>query len=241
MLMHVINLDRASERLGVFRDRNQHIPDIARFSAIDGRDADKARLAAAGLIAPSLPYTDGALGNALSHIALWRRTVESGSPAMIIEDDAILSHHLLPSAEKLLATLRDDWDLVLWGWNFDAFIWLDLLPGASRAIVRLYQEDARRNSAAFQRIDVPRAAARVLHFFGTACYSVSPKGARALLDYCVPLRPLLIDFDGFGITMQNRTLDAMLNGICPRLRAFACVPPLALPENDHSRSMVVER
>src|SRR5258708_2157188 len=73
MIIQVINLSRNTERMERFQKLNKHLNKIRRFSAVDGSQQDLAKLIQAKRIDASIieTYTTGALGNALSHIALW--------------------------------------------------------------------------------------------------------------------------------------------------------------------------
>jgi hypothetical protein len=64
-------------------------------------------------------------------------------------------------------------------------------------------------------------------------YSVSPKGARALLDYCLPLRgERLIPFPGTGVVIKDTGIDCAVNGAFISMQAFVCVPPLVLHDDE---------
>ena len=103
MLMQkvLINLDRSTERLETFYRMNSHIKDIERFSAIDGRGI-RQTLKEKGLLQESfgVDYTDGALGNAMSHKALWERAVASGEALTVIEDDAVFCKNFEEEVEN---------------------------------------------------------------------------------------------------------------------------------------------
>jgi GR25 family glycosyltransferase involved in LPS biosynthesis len=71
--VYVINLDRDTERLQSFLAVNERIDDFIHFPAIDGRLRDRETLRQEGIISQGLPYYNGQLGCALSHIALWHR------------------------------------------------------------------------------------------------------------------------------------------------------------------------
>ena len=62
-------------------------------------------------------------------------------------------------------------------------------------------------------------------------YSVSPAGARALTEMCLPLRKRFIHFEGFGIGIPNNGIDCMMNLAYAKLRSYVCMPPLAVSEN----------
>jgi hypothetical protein len=59
-------------------------------------------------------------------------------------------------------------------------------------------------------------------------YSVSPKGARSLLKYCLPLRKRFIPFPGTGIVANDDGIDCVMCGAYSSMQAFVCIPPLVL-------------
>jgi len=83
----------------------------------------------------------------------------------------------------------------------------------------------------FQNIETVPAPMRLLHSFGTPCYSISPKGARALLDLCLPLSTGLVNFPRFGVRTENKGIDTAMNGAYPSLNAFVSMPPLVATEH----------
>src|SRR4029077_19869632 len=84
----VINLDRAPRKLQEFEAANRGLITFERFPAIEGLAVSKQAFVANGTFHADLDYTPGAIGCALSHISLWKRTVASGKPLTIFEDDA---------------------------------------------------------------------------------------------------------------------------------------------------------
>jgi glycosyl transferase family 25 len=238
MPISLINLDRSPDRLAAFHARNPHLGDVTRFRAVDGRELVRPRLVEQGLLRGEPNYTPGALGVFLSHVELWRTATKTKQAVTIAEDDAIFSRHFDRSSRALTEAAGPDWDLILWGWNFDVFLWIDLIPGVSPAVIRTFQERLREGVDAFQSQDLSPRLFRLLHFFGMVCYSVSPKGAGSLLDFCLPLRPMLIPFRGFDVTVENRGVDHLLNAVVPDLKAFVSIPPLVVTENRHETSTV---
>ncbi len=239
MGISLINLDRSPERLAAFHARNPHLEDVRRFSAIDGRRLVRSDLVKQGLLEGEPDYTPGALGLFLSHVELWRGVVQSGQEMTIAEDDAVFSHHFPEFSRTLVNSAGPDWDVIFWGWNFDVYLWVDLIPGVSPAVIRTFQDRLRDGIDAFQAQKLSPRLFKLLHFFGTVCYSVSPKGAKALLDFCLPLRPMLVPFPGFDVVVGNRGVDHLLNGILPDLKAFVSIPPLVVTENRHEISTIV--
>lgn len=115
--VYVINLDEDVERWQRLRAqfRDHGLPAPRRFSAIRGATVDEARkrqIRARRKIKTSFA-SDGHLGCALSHLALWKQALEGAlSHVTILEDDVTLS----PALGALLdVELPQDWDLLYLG------------------------------------------------------------------------------------------------------------------------------
>ena len=135
--MHLINLDRSHERLLRFRDHNGHLKEIIRVSATDGATVDREALVSSGYINRDLPYSDGTLGCAMSHVKLWEIAASQGRSLTIFEDDIVVSLHFEARAREVLAVVPADWDFIQWGYIFNPlFLWVDL--GVSKARLECY-------------------------------------------------------------------------------------------------------
>ena len=238
MQMRVINLNRSQDRLAGFRARNPARDDIVRFPAIDGSQADRGRLIATEVLSPDLEYTDGALGCALSHLMQWRDVIQSDAMLTIVEDDTILAANFVEEASRLLDLLPSDWEYVMWGYNFDAAVTFDLLPGYTPCQAVFDQDASRRSSQNFSCETVDSRLFRLFGAFGTACYSISPRGARRLLDFCLPLRPMMVQHPSLPGPLPNTGIDSMIAKLWPSMQAFVAVPPLAITDNEHAISTV---
>ncbi len=236
--IRLINLDRSATRLSEFQKRNHHLRHVVRFPGVDGRLLDKEKLIEGGVITRDLDYSIGALGAAMSHTTLWKMAVEEKRAITVAEDDGIFARHFEARSMALLAGLPIDWDIVMWGFNFAQKVWVDALPRVSGMEMDFYQGQLRQNIANFQDLDTVPMLFKLGHLFGLVCYSVSPKGARALLDYCLPFRPTLIDFHGFGVRTDNEGVDCIMNGAYPLLKAYVSIPPLVVTENRTEESTI---
>jgi GR25 family glycosyltransferase involved in LPS biosynthesis/glycosyltransferase involved in cell wall biosynthesis len=241
--IHLINLDRSTERLLRFNEYNGHLGNVIRVPAADGSALDREALINSGYITADLPYPAGTLGCALSHLKLWEMAVSQDRSVTIFEDDIVVSHQFEKRARQVLSVVPDDWDIIQWGYVFNpSFIWVDL--GVSKAKLEGYGERNYRDSArlrAFQAEQFPVAPVRLLHSFGLQGYSISAKGARAALAYCLPFRKRLIEFPGARVTINDIASDCTLCGLYPELKAYACVPPLLIEIGDDSARKAIDR
>jgi glycosyl transferase family 25 len=236
--IHLINLDRSTERLRRFQERNRHLENVVRVSAVDGAALARSDLVGAGYIAGDLICGPGTLGCAMSHFKLWEKAVQENRALTILEDDAVVAHHFALAATLVMSELPPDWDFIKWGWTLNLFAWLDL--GVSRVKLLPYGEAASRDAAdlhSFQVRAVPVTPVRMLHSFGLFGYSISPKGARAALGFCLPLRKRAIEFPVAGVALEAIGIDATLCGAYPDMQAFMCLPQLVVhaDEGDYVR------
>ena len=246
MQVCVINLDRSPERMAAFSQVNAHLGEVVRYSAVDGRALDLAALVAARLVAPDIhkTYTQGAVGCAMSHIALWKQAIASGQTLTIAEDDAIFHGQFRRYAAGVIENLPPDWDIILWGWNFDLFLSLDLLPGVTTCLAQFEQAKSRSGIRVFQERELRPQPIKLRWAFGTPCYSITAKGARRIVDKCLPLKPLVIPFLE-GLRAEPRLpyfravgIDVTMSSIYRELNAFACFPPLVITRNDIGSSTI---
>lgn len=235
--VHVINLDRSVGRLETFRKLNPHLKNIRRFSGADGKSVDRDQLIRDNIIAPNLDYAAGSLGCAISHVTLWREAVERHKMITVAEDDAIFSHRFERHARSLLSNVRADWDFILWSASLRCYAWLDALPGGTGARLEFFSGEVMTRIADFQEAETEPALLRAHHLLGTVCYSVSPRGARALLEWCLPIRPMIVDFEGFGLRLNNAGIDCIMNGVMPSLKAYVCLPPLVISDERPEESV----
>lgn len=236
IIVNLINLDQDKNRLERFSTNNGHLSQVRRFSAIDGKNVDRTALEEAGHIKPDLTYNNGALGAALSHLELWRRAIAANEPIMIAEDDAIFSKDFEAASEKVLSSLPSDWDMVFWGWNFDAIVWAEIPEGTAYAKLQFDQDALRKHIGIFRDLKVPHAPLRLRHCWGHVAYSISPAGAKSIMDVCMPLRRKTIRLTCDGSLYSNTSLGAVMNEAYANVKAYICMPPLVVTENRHEES-----
>jgi glycosyl transferase, family 25 len=207
-----INLEKRKDRNEEFLRRNSTCADCCRVDAPAGELLQIDDLLAQGIIAEPLEhYSLPVLANALSHRQLWERAVSSAAPITIAEDDAVLNHCFSRKAAAILDALPGNWDIILWGWNFDSMLHCDIIPGLKDGVIHSDPTPLRHKQDQFQEIDVDARPLRLFGAFGILCYSVSPKGAALLRGLCFPLRNEMILIPGLGRELANFSLDVVMN------------------------------
>ena len=239
MHTYVINLDRSPERLETFRRTNNHLPNIHRFSAVDGSTIDRAGLIEQGIVSSELQYSNGALGCALSHLFFWEAAVSQRETITVVEDDAVLHRRFAEHSHELTSRLPPTWDIVVWGWNFDSILMLDLLPGISPCVSMFDQAGLRQHVDAYQELPFQPSAFRLLRCFGTVGYTITPAGASKLKDLALPLATFEIPIPMISPKFPNTGIDVVMNRAYPQLEAFVSLPPLAVTRNEHATSTVL--
>ncbi len=246
MRVHVISLDRTPERFSAFTTVNRHLSEVSRHSAVDGRSLDMAALVARGVVATDVltTYSNNALGCTLSHVSLWTLAAETDRTLTVAEDDAIFNRDFDRVAGALTRELPPDWDIVLWGFNFDGFMSFEMLPGVSYCLGQFDQQGLRAGIATFQQLALSPRLFRLRWAFGTICYSISPKGARLFRNGLCPLRPMIsVIPEGSraipgGTHFRSVGPDNAMSSLYPRLNAFVSVPPLVVSKNETANSTV---
>lgn len=237
MDVHVVNLDRNHDRLESFYQNNSHLSSVVRFSAVDGRLISRDQLISRGIFSADAPdYTPGATGCALSHLSLWKQAAEQSGPFTVVEDDALLNQFFEDRAEELLQRLPADWDIVLWGWNFDSILLFHMIPTGLPCLAVASEHLVREHIQDLQKTPIQAQAFRLQKAFGTLAYTVSPKGAVKLANHCLPIRPMDVFCAGLNRAVPNFAIDVMANALYPNINAYVSFPPLAMSRNDKSQS-----
>lgn len=236
-MMKVISLKTSIARRIAFEEANGHL-DFEIFPAVDGRRLPDSVVRDPGLFEPGLDYSPGAMGAALSHLSLWETAAAGDAAVTIAEDDAVFRHDFEIRSAEALGRLSPDWDIVLWGWNFDSILAVDVLGSVSPVVCAFDQDRMRQSIPAFQAQTSETSLLRLGMCFGLPAYSVSPGGARKLIARCFPLRRLSVDVPVLGFSIPNKGVDIAMSACYPSLNAFAAFPPLVVTKNEHEISTI---
>ncbi|HEV8678263.1 MAG TPA: tetratricopeptide repeat protein [Stellaceae bacterium] len=240
---YVISLARRPDRRERFFRWNANKGfDIAVFDAVDGQKLRRDELVRNNLIEEGLAFSDGFLGSAMSHKALWETCVAQKRPIMVLEDDVFLPDSLKDWIGPSLAELRQRCDILYLGYNRDAIVsfgyggsdWCNIAfepsPVAFDHEARQHNSWSDRNSHCF--VDMRLA-------WGIIAYMISPRGARLLLDHCFPMTGKIpVRMYGQGRVLIPYGIDGIMNTVIQRglIKARAVFPPLVIGPNEQADS-----
>jgi hypothetical protein len=234
----VINLDRSPDRLAEFARCNHDVVCWERSAGVDGRLVSREDLLRTGILAPQNHYVAGAVGCALSHLKLWKRAILENKPITICEDDAIFNRKFSVLASYLINICKLDFDIIFWGWNPESPILFDLFPGGVRCAAVSTREEIAKSIDVFRTAELYPSLHRVYEIYGLICYTVSAKGARALVDRLFPLGSGTTFSNALNRPVDNIGIDVAMNVVHPELWSLICFPPLVVSSNEPDRSTI---
>lgn len=239
MKIHVMSLRRTPDRLRQFLRLNEGVAEFEVTDAVDGQVWSAANPEERNyLISEGLQYSKSAIGCALSHRALWLQCLDTMQPITICEDDALLHSEFQKMSAEFIERIPVEWDVIMWGWNFDAGVLASLYPSMGLTYMKFDPSAVAVNQQKYRVTRFIPAALRVQMAFGYCCYSVSPIGAEKLLKGCFPLQPFEMLVKPIGRKIKNFGIDVAGNALYPSMQVWAPFPPLALSENDKSISTI---
>ncbi|QWE26840.1 glycosyltransferase family 25 protein [Polynucleobacter sp. AP-Ainpum-60-G11] len=236
-MIKVINLKRSTSRKEQFIKNNPNV-NYSFHEGVDGSTLSKKFLAESGLFDGRLPYTKGAFGCALSHLSLWEEAINTNRAITVIEDDVILRADFEPEHNKMIDSIGGGWDIVLWGWNFDHVLSVNVMPDISPVIMIFNQQQLRNSVPNFYNSKSSSTLMSLDKCFGIPAYTISAQGAVKFKEQCFPLLPFEIEFPLMSYQMQNNGIDIAMNSLYPSLNAYACFPPLAITKNERNSSTI---
>ena len=176
------------------------------------------------------------MGNALSHKGLWDRCAAGQDALTVCEDNAIFNRHFSRRAAAVLCELPPDWDIILWGWNFNSVLHVELIEGMEQTVMHFNGAKFANGHREVQEKSYEVRPMRLIAAFGVVCYSLSPKGARSLSGRCFPLRNEVVSVPALRRRFVNFTIDSIMNKHYRDLKSYVSFPPLVCTENDKSTS-----
>ena len=236
----VISLDRTPERFASFEKFNPNLP-IERVSACEGGTLDKEGYITSGVFSEKLAHSIGAMGSAISHICLWQEAASENAVRHIAEDDAIIRDDFYQIFAQADASLKD-WDILLWGYNDDWPVGVLSYFGQVLALQGkiLPPQFLAENYNAFKSDQEKPSILRLASAAGIGFYSVSPKGAKKLLEICLPLTGEIARYaKDTDMGWSNTALDVEMSRHYGDMNAYVSYPPMALMINDSENSTII--
>lgn len=234
----VINLKKSVERRKNFSLVNKFIQHNF-FDAVDGNSLPESTFNDPRLFVQPLPFSSkGVYGCALSHLSLWNYAIKTNRPVTIAEDDVIFRKDFYSESEKILSSLPEDWDIILWGWNFDSVLLIREYLGLSPAVMFFDPKSTLENIGKFSSQSIPSSAFKLDKCLGTPAYTISPNGARKFVKNCFPMKDFLLFFPVLNRNMANLGIDVAMNNIYRDVNSFVAIPPLVISENIKATSTI---
>jgi glycosyl transferase, family 25 len=243
MITYVVNLPRRRDRKRQFLAWNgRHALSYCFAEAVDGSTVPRHELVAAGILGePVNVFSDGAIGCALSHRALWEICARAGDVNLIVEDDACIRHDFVEAFEAIRRRTGDGWDIFFVGYNTDGAT--TIRPAGSLTATLIFDESAKIApffddfAGGSAKVDPPTIASVSL-VWGTLAYAVTARGAERLLQHCFPMSTDIKIATPFQGELPAVGIDGMISNAIQRqlVSALCCFPPLVLGPNDKATS-----
>jgi glycosyl transferase, family 25 len=242
---HVISLRKTPKKAADFFERAKPTRlNFNLFEGIDGAVLSDDEAVRSGIVARNTNgYTRGMIGCAASHLALWKQCGSGERNFIIFEDDAFIRHDFKEQVEALISN-RHDWDIVLFGFNTDSLLDIQMAQHCRFAGVFSCPFPSADQLASFVRETDELRLYRLHNAFGGCGYGISPRGARKFMQVVFPLdnRPVFIPYwkNTLGSdTFVCRTRDMVMNCYYSQFSSYVCFPPLVLSPNDPQQSSTV--
>ena len=139
---------------------------------------------------------------------------------------------------SLTFELNNNWDICLNGWNLDSFLIFKMMEQMRYSMMLLDQESYRNNISNFQSSILNISCFKLIRAFGTACYSISPLGAKKLLSSLLPLDSIHVYFPGLNKDILNNGIDISMNSLYEQMNSFVVFPPISFPLNYNETSTI---
>ena len=241
MKIKVISLKSTPNRRQAFISQNNFI-DYEFFDGVEGHQLSEQMINDHNIFAkPTKLASLGAYGCALSHLKLWDYAINNNLAITVAEDDAIFRKDFKQESERIISNLPSDWDLILWGWNFDSILSIGDIKNISPVVMLFNQTQMRGKIEEFQNLHPKSTIFRLDKCFGIPAYSISPAGAKKFKSSCFPMKDFELHFPVLNRHIPNTGIDIAMNRIYADTNSFVAFPPLVITENQHEISTIQKK
>lgn len=233
-----ITLDPGGKRHQKFLDKNNHLK-IETFPGVKGVDLSKEDIVIQRLATEELSLspllTNGAVGCAASHKAIWDEAAISGNGYLILEDDCYTHPQISDFIKNNLDRLMNI-DICFFGVNTDSI--LQSISPAGLATLSLFDPNYPSpewiidtlSKTSVQEVKMHR----LIKAFGFCAYFISPRGGRSLSTEIFPLSLTTTNIPLITDKMPAISIDRAGCRIYAHLEAYICQPFLAYTPNNDS-------
>jgi len=182
----------------------------------------------------------GSICYGLAHFEALRECIRTNEPVSIFEDDAILGADFDERSTGLMDQIEGEWDIIQWGFNWDSRLHFRLM-GKEGPVCHagLVAEHEKFNIETFKKETGKSQLFPLASSFGMHAYTVSPAGAKKILEFFPKISDHLVDnFNLLGVRYWCSSLDMALNSFYSKNNAFIALPPLSYVVNDKSASAI---
>ncbi|WP_354859752.1 glycosyl transferase [Acetobacter fabarum] len=231
MFKFFISSDATPDQSERFVRLNAHVPDLVRSVGVDEHTLDAQAMRQMNLISAECLFSHAAFAQALSHVALWGNVAQHQTAAHVFESNAVLCANFEAESTRILASLPQDWDFVLWGNTPGSTLQFDVLPELALFNGAIQPPYSARGAGALSEMEVTSLAFPLLATQSVCGYAISPTGAEKMIKACLPLTsttvPAANPADG---SMAAQTLPQLMSLHYSTMKAFVCVPPLCMTD-----------
>jgi glycosyl transferase family 25 len=236
--IRVITTQMSLKRQQKFHSRHPFL-DYEWFEGVTLKDLSGDDLVRLKLIESSINWKLTSIANALSHKALWEESVSLNQSFIILEDDAVLVDNFRECVSSLLNDVGDDFDILLLGFNWDRYVFLEMFPEDSGLVKLQFKQPVLQNEIDSVRHNKMRSNAyRLRSAFGNCGYVISPKGAALMIESIYPLGERLVNPEGVNFRFHAQSKDALMCNVYGKSASYVAFPPLVYVTNNHSESTV---
>ena len=239
----VISTEIYHERLNVFLNENDSVSDAQVIMGMNAHKVTSDPAMAEEIRKGSsedCTWPMGSICCGLAHFKALQECVQTNEPVSIFEDDAILVKDFDSKTLELIVQIDGDWDIIQWGFNWDAFMHYRML-GEEGPIFNLFLQSQIEKF----RVDKFKSSGRkstlfpLVSSFGMHAYTVSPAGAKKILEFYPKVSNYYVNNIGLvGASYWCSSLDMVLNAFYDSNSAYVALPPLSYVVNDKQASAI---
>ncbi len=226
MNCNIIKKNEISSSLVNFTVNNGTIEERDVIFSLENQKVSKEYLFRNNFFAPDLNYGTDELIRAYLHFYVWEMAIKKNEPVSLFEDGVIFCKNFHEESRRIISKLHPDWDVLLWGHDSDIIFGLG--DGRMPIVGYFTNKSPNADLERFSGRNVASSAFQLLEASGVIGYSVSAKGARALLRQCTPIKNSVDLFKPSGKYVKNASIGHVMGCNYVNMQSYSCIPPLCI-------------